>query len=144
MIEAAYKLAPLSISSFKTMQKACHIYFANKVLPTFINLDTMHSDDQAAIMTGKNSSVSHFFKVSQCLKLHRTDPLTVVKNETEMCPIQRQVGRWRTNFELWFSSVVESISKFIYNSCNLKLYDYFLTMIMQFCLRERERERHLD
>ena len=47
MIEAAYRLAPLSISSFKTMQKACHIYFANKVLPNFINLDNMHSDDQA-------------------------------------------------------------------------------------------------
>jgi len=100
MIEAAYKLAPLSISSFKTMQKACHIYFANKVLPTFINLDTMHSDDQAAIMTGKNSSVSHFFKVSQCLKLHRTDPLTVVKNETEMCPIQRQVAEIASNHEM--------------------------------------------
>ena len=112
MIEAAYKLAPLSISSFKTMQKACHIYFANKVLPNFINLDNMHSDDQAAIMHGKNSSVSHFFKLSQCLKLQRAEPLTVVKNETEMCPLQRQVGRWSTNFRLEFSLLVKSISKF--------------------------------
>ena len=112
MIEAAYKLAPLSISSFKTMQKACHIYFANKLLPNFINLDNMPSDDQAAIMQGKNSSVSHFFKLSQCLKLQRVEPLTVVKNETEMCPLQRQVGRWSTIFELEFSSLVKSISKF--------------------------------
>ena len=87
-IEAAYNLAPLKMNSFVTMQKSCHIFFVTKILPNFINLDSMPTEDQAVILQGKNSNLSHFFKMSQCLKIQRPEQTTA---GTEMCPIQRQV-----------------------------------------------------
>jgi len=99
-IEAAYKLAPFSLSSFKTMQKSCHIFFVTNVLPNFINLESMTAEDQAAIKHGKNSNLSHFFKVSQCMKMNRSEATATVKNENDMCPLQRQVAEIAANHEM--------------------------------------------
>lgn len=70
------------------MQKSCHIFFVTKILPNFINLDSMPTEDQAAVLQGKNSNLSHFFKISQCLKITPRLPQAPCK---ELCPIQRQV-----------------------------------------------------
>ena len=74
------------------MQKACHIFFVTKVLPNFINLDTLTIDDQAQILHGRTSNLSHLFKTSQCMKMERLESGETLKNEKEMCPLQRQVG----------------------------------------------------
>ena len=74
------------------MQKACHIFFVTKVLPNFVNLDTLTSDDQAQILHGRTSNVSHMFKTSQCLKMERVESGVTVKTVGDMCPLQKQVS----------------------------------------------------
>ena len=97
MIESAYKLAPLNVNSWKTLQRACQIYFMRNVVPNFINLDTLPDEDRAVLLTGKNSNVSHLFKVAQCLKIQgaeATSSRTHYKKE-DMCPLQNKVS-WRS------------------------------------------------
>ena len=102
------------------MQEGCHVYFVSNILPNFINLETMSTDEQAAIMHGRNSNMSHFFKMSQCLKLKRPQPMTVVKNEQEMCPIQRQVKI----FEFPFQPQCGQIFKFYFSQCKIYILEY--------------------
>jgi len=100
LIEAAYQIAPLKPGSFKTMQKACHIFFVTKVLPNFINLDTLTSDDQAQILHGRTSNLSHMFKTSQCLKIERVESGVTVKTVGDMCPLQKQVAEIAADHEM--------------------------------------------
>ena len=74
------------------MQKACHIFFVTKVLPNFINLDHLTSDDQAQILHGRTSNMSHMFKTSQCLKMERVESGMTVTAVGDMCPLQKQVS----------------------------------------------------
>ena len=74
------------------MQKACHIFFVNKVLPNFINLDHLTIDDQAQILHGRTSNMSHMFKTSQCLKIERVESGMTVSAVGDMCPLQKQVS----------------------------------------------------
>ena len=53
-------------------------------------MDELPTQAKAAIANGRNSGMSHFFKVSQCFQLERKEEAIYVKNE-EMCPLQRQV-----------------------------------------------------
>ena len=95
MIEAAYKLAPLHVSSWKTLVGACHIYFVTNIVPIFINLDNLPSEDRTVLLTGNNSNVSHLFKVAQCLKIKEGETQgagRVQCKKEEMCPLQNQVS----------------------------------------------------
>ena len=93
MIESAYKLAPLNVNSWKTMKKSCHIFFVTNILPNFINLDALLHEDRANLLAGKNSSMSHLFKVSQCLKIEGEGACSTVSCKKEdMCPLQNQVS----------------------------------------------------
>ena len=93
MIESAFKLAPLNVNSWKTLQKACHIFFVTNIVPNFINLDTLPQEDRAILLAGKNPNVSHLFKASQCLKIQdegeRRERVECKKED--MCPLQHQV-----------------------------------------------------
>ena len=94
MIEAAYKLAPLNANSWKTLVGACHIYFVSNIVPIFINLDNLPSEDRSVLLTGNNSNVSHLFKVAQCLKIQDSETQgagRVQCKKEEMCPLQNQV-----------------------------------------------------
>ena len=93
MIESAYKLAPLNANSWRTLQKACQIFFIRNVVPNFINLESLPEEDRAVLLTGKNSNVSHLFKVAQCLKINSAEASrsTVQCKKEEMCPLQNQV-----------------------------------------------------
>ena len=94
MIEAAYKLAPLNVNSWKTLEQACRIFYLSNIVPNFINLDSLPSEDRAVLLTGNNSSVSHLFKVSQCLKIQQSQGAGRVQcKKEEMCPLQNQVRR---------------------------------------------------
>ena len=88
------------------MQKSCHIFFVTNVLPNFINLESMTAEDQAAIKHGKNSNLSHFFKVSQCMKMNRSEATATVKNENDMCPLQRQVCSNELRFGYLLSRII--------------------------------------
>ena len=102
MIEAAYKLAPLNVNSWKTLVGACHIYFVTNIVPIFINLDNLPSEDRTILLTGNNSNVSHLFKVSQCLKIQEGETQgagRVQFKKEEMCPLQNQVSL-RNNLHL--------------------------------------------
>ena len=95
MIEAAYKLAPLNVHSWRTLVAACHIFFVSNVVPLFINLDNLPSEDRAKLLTGNNSNVSHLFKVSQCLKIQDGETAgagRVQCKKEDMCPLQNQVS----------------------------------------------------
>ena len=98
MIEAAYKLAPLNVNSWKTLVGACHIYFVTNIVPIFINLDNLPSEDRTILLTGNNSNVSHLFKVSQCLKIQESETqgaprwFPVQFKKEDMCPLQNQVS----------------------------------------------------
>ena len=94
MIEAAYKLAPLNVNSWKTLERACRIFYLSNIVPNFINLDSLPSEDRAVLLTGNNSNVSHLFKVSQCLKIQESQGAERVQCKKEdMCPLQNQVRR---------------------------------------------------
>ena len=95
MIEAAYKLAPLNVNSWKTLEQACRIFYLSNIVPNFINLDSLPSEDRAVLLTGNNSSVSHLFKVSQCLKIQDGETAgagRVQCKKEDMCPLQNQVS----------------------------------------------------
>lgn len=99
LLEAAYKLAPLNTAHYKSMQKACYVYFAKSILPTVLKMDELPTQAKAAIANGRNSGMSHFFKVSQCLRMERKEEAIIVKNE-EMCPLQRQVAEIAANHDM--------------------------------------------
>ena len=93
MIESAYKLAPLNVDSWRTLEKACHLFFMRNIVPNFIDMDNLLAEDKAVLLTGKNSNVSHLFKVAQCLKIEegQATPRVSCKKE-DMCPLQNQVS----------------------------------------------------
>ena len=90
MIEAAYQVAPIKFQTWKVLQKAFHMYFVQNVVPQFIEVDNLPTNDKSQIINGRNSGMAHLFKSSQCLKITPNSP-QVCKKESEMCPMQKQV-----------------------------------------------------
>ena len=94
MIEAAYKLAPLKLQTWKVVEKSFKLFFVQHVVPNFIDLENLPSADKGKIIHGGNSSMAHLFKSSQCMRMEpKSEP--TCKSET-MCPLQKQVNRFLT------------------------------------------------
>jgi len=92
LIEAAYKVAPLKIKTWKTLSTSFHLYFVQNVVPKFLEVANLPTYDKSKIIHGRNSGVAHLFKSSQCLKMAPNKNQEVVcKKETDVCPIQKQV-----------------------------------------------------
>jgi len=98
LIEAAYKISPFLTKTWKSVEKTWQQNFVKNVVPRFTAGTDFTTKDLAQIVSGKNSGISHFFKVSRCLKLD-----TIQKQEdieSGPCPMTQQVNQALANADM--------------------------------------------
>ena len=88
VLEALLKIAPIRIQNFKYLEDIFHLIFTRNIVPKLLENADLPAKDIGQLINGRNSAISHMFKLHQFTKMDHTDNARISGFD---CSVTKQV-----------------------------------------------------